>query len=218
MLLALAGCSGGGTDKPSVTAPPPSTVSSSPAAITGPASPSATQSFSAPEQKLFAPYDENGTLVVQTSGVATGTCWTSSIAIPVAGVFRCLVNNQILDPCFAPAVDTDPLTVTCFADPWDPGTKVTLTTALPKDHLILKSGDPWALALGNGVHCVILTGALPEIGQDVIDYGCDNHDVASLQTSADGVISVLYGPQGGPLKPMAIVTSFRGQSFRFGSD
>jgi hypothetical protein len=174
-------------------------------------------SFAAPEQKLFAPYDESGQLVGTATQTATGQCWTSSITIPIAGVYRCIADNTIYDPCFAPSVDTKPLTVTCYADPWSAGTTMTLTKALPTDHLILKAGDPWALELDNSSRCVFQTGALAELDGNTLDYRCTGGDVASLQTSLDGVVSVLYGPASGPLAPAGIKVAWRGQSYRFGA-
>jgi hypothetical protein len=197
-----------------ISASPPSSVQSSPVPLTGaPAS----GSFSAPKQQLFAPYDENGQLVGTATQTATGQCWTSSIAIPIAGVFRCLADNTIYDPCFAPSVDTSPLTVTCYNDPWSGGTTMTLTKALPTENLILKNGDPWALELDNASRCVVQTGALPELSGNTLDYRCAGGTVASLQTSPDGVISVLYGSPTGPLTPVGVAVAWRGQSYRFGS-
>jgi hypothetical protein len=213
LLVALTGCSKGGAGVPVGTAPA-TTIQTSPVPITGPP-PSGT--FAPPKQKLFAPYDAQGQLVGTATLTATGQCWTSSIAIPIAGVFRCLASNTIYDPCFAPAVDTKPLTVTCYADPWSTGTTMTLTKALPTENLILKNGDPWALELNNGTRCVVQTGALPELGGNTLDYRCTGDTVASLQTSVDGVISVLYGKPDGPLNPAGIATAWRGQSYRFGS-
>ena len=101
--------------------------------------------------------------------------------------------------------------------PWSPGTKVTLTDPLPTENLILKNGDPWALELTNAARCILITGALPTLGDDVLNYSCDEGAVASLQTSDDGTISVLYGASDGPLRATAILTAWRGQSYRFGA-
>jgi hypothetical protein len=173
--------------------------------------------YSVPNQKVFAPYDQSGKLAARVTGSEHGTCWTSSISIPVSGVYRCLAHNQILDPCFAPAVETTPLTVSCFADPWSPGTRVTLGAALPKDEPVLKDGSPWALELGNGAHCVVVTGAVPVLDGFALQYRCDAGAVASLQTAGDGSVGVLYGPAGGPLGPAAVLAVWRGHSYRFAS-
>jgi len=174
--------------------------------------------FAPPQQELFTPYDENGILDADISKTEAGKCWTSSIAMPISGVFRCIVDNEIMDPCFAPAVDTDPVSVACFSDPWTPGIKLTLNQALPTEDLILKDGNPWALELANGARCVVLTGALPVLGRYTLQYKCDNGAVASLQTDDNGNISVMYGPAEGPLEPTGILTAWRGQSYRFGSN
>jgi hypothetical protein len=173
--------------------------------------------FAQPQQELFTPYDENGILDVDVSKRESGQCWTSSIAMPISGVFRCMVDNEIMDPCFAPAVDTDPVSVTCFADPWTPGITITLSQPLPTEDLILKDGNPWALELANGARCVVLTGALPVLGTYTLQYRCGQGAVASLQTDENGDISAMYGPADGPLEPTGILTAWRGQSYRFGS-
>ena len=53
--------------------------------------------------KTFSPYAATGTLVVPVADHLSGSCWTGSIAVPVAGVYRCLAGDQIYDPCFAPS-------------------------------------------------------------------------------------------------------------------
>lgn len=221
LVLVLSACSSSHAKAPASTSSAPSqssssqsAVQSSPAPMTGPP---VSGSFRPPQQKLFAPYDDNGTLVANAPNKTTGSCFSSSITIPIAGVFRCLSGNTIWDPCFAPAVETNPLTVACFVDPWTPGTIMSLTKALPTENLILKNGDPWALELSDSTHCVVLTGALPELGDNVLDYNCTGDKVASLQTSSDGAISVLEGPAKGPLVPSGISVAWRGQSYRFGS-
>jgi hypothetical protein len=115
-------------------------------------------------QKLFAPYDESGKLTVSAAPGTAGECFATSIAVPVAGVFRCLAANQILDPCFAPVHESAPPIVTCFADPWSAGQTITVSGALPDYDPVLTEGDPWGIELTNGVHCVSVTGAIPSLG------------------------------------------------------
>lgn len=219
LALVLAACSQASTgaepgSSNSGTATTPSTVATSPGSnLTG----APAVHFAAPQQELFTPYDNNGALQVDVSKTEPGQCWTSSIAMPISGVFRCMVDNQIMDPCFAPAVDRHPLSVTCFDDPWTPGIKVTLSKPLPTEDLILKDGNPWALQLSNGARCIVLTGALPVLGPYTLQYTCENQTVASLQTDENGNLSVMYGPAEGPLQPTGIRTVWRGQSYRFGS-
>src|SRR5437879_12232770 len=64
--------SGAGTSSASGTAPSPSPV------VT----------------KAFSPYAATGTLVVPVADHLTGYCWTGSIAVPEAGIFRCLVGKD----------------------------------------------------------------------------------------------------------------------------
>lgn len=211
-MLALAGCGSHGQSRAPAGPAGPTGSSDTPAGVVP------VVHYQAPTQKQFAPYDASGRLTAKIGGTESGSCWTSSIAVPISGVFRCLVKNQILDPCFAPAIETNPLSVSCFNDPWTPGTRVVLTTVtLPKDVLVLKGGSPWGLELANSAHCILATGAVPVLDNYVLQYRCDDDAVASLQTAADGSVSAMYGTSAGPLSPVAVLAQWRGQSYRFGA-
>lgn len=163
----------------------------------------------------FAPYDPSGQLTATVRGATrTGTCWTTSIAIPIAGVYRCFAANEIFDPCFAPAAETSPLTVACFADPWHPGTLLTLRGPLPKDDPLPTDGHPWALQLANSARCVAITGVVPTVDGVAVEYTCDGGDVAGLGTSAAGPLIARYGSMHGPLTAERVVAEWRGRSYR----
>jgi hypothetical protein len=168
-------------------------------------------------QKLFAPFDQNGHLTVHASNGGAGSCFSTSIAVPVSGVFRCLSGNTILDPCFAPVDETSPATVTCFADPWSDGLTIHLEGNLPTYDPVLSAGDPWAIQLTNGVRCVSVTGALPALGSVNLNYRCDVSMAAGITTGDNGTIIAHYGPVEGPLTDVAVATAWRGRSFRIAS-
>jgi len=121
--------------------------------------------------KTFSPYNAAGQLTARTSATVTGSCWTSSIALSRPTAFRCISNNQILDPCFAPEHVSAPKTVACFANPWTPGTLLTLTERLPAPDPGPRT-TPWALQLVDGIHCVALTGTVDQVGTLDLGYGC----------------------------------------------
>lgn len=165
-------------------------------------------------QKQFAPFDENGRLVVPASDGGAGSCFTTSIAVPVAGVFRCLAGNTILDPCFASVHESSPATVTCFADPWSEGATVHLAASLPEYAPVLTAGDPWGIELTNGVRCVSITGTVPSFGAVNLTYRCDVSMVAGITVGDNGAIVAHYGPLEGPLTDVAVATAWRGRSYR----
>lgn len=165
-------------------------------------------------QRLFAPFDENGHLTVHASNGGPGSCFATSIAVPLSGVFRCLSGNSILDPCFAPVHESSPATVTCFADPWSAGLTIHLSGNLPTYDPVLTAGDPWAIELTNGVRCVSVTGALPSLGAVNLTYHCDVSMAAGITSGDNGSIIAHYGPVEGPLTDVAVATAWRGRSFR----
>ncbi|MGH8963395.1 MAG: hypothetical protein ACRDWT_19760 [Jatrophihabitantaceae bacterium] len=168
-------------------------------------------------QKLFTPFDENGQLSVHASDGGRGSCFATSIAVPVSGVFRCLSGNTILDPCFAPVHETSPAEVTCFADPWSDGFTIHLAGKLPTYDPVLAAGDPWAIELTNGVRCVSVTGAVPSLGKVDLTYRCDVSMAAGITSGDNGTIIAHYGPVEGPLTDVAVATAWRGRSFRIGA-
>jgi hypothetical protein len=168
-----------------------------------------------PTVHQFTPFDENGRRLVHARAAGHGSCFATSIAVPVAGVFRCLIGNTILDPCFASARESTPATVACFADPWSTGQIITLTHALPKYDPVLTEGNPWAIVLADGRRCVSVTGAVPALGDVDLTYRCDGNDAAGITVNDDGTVTAHYGPSTGPLADTAVLDEWRGRSFRF---
>jgi hypothetical protein len=165
-------------------------------------------------QKQFAPFNENGHLTVHASNGGAGSCFATSIAVPVSGVFRCLSGNTILDPCFAPVHESSPATVTCFADPWSDGLTIHLSGSLPNYEPVLTDGNPWAIELTNGVRCISVTGAVPSLGDVDLTYRCDVSMAAGVTAGDNGALVAHYGPAEGPLSDFAVATAWRGRSYR----
>jgi hypothetical protein len=180
----------------------PSDPSTSPAAVTHTV------------MKQFAPLDENGQLTAAAEPGGSGSCFATSIAVPLSGVYRCLSQNTILDPCFAPAKQKVPSTVVCFGDPWSDGTILSLTGSLPAYNPDLQYGNPWAIELGNGARCVAVTGAVPVLDDIDLTYRCVDGSVAGLTTDDSGEMAAHYGPASGPLQDVGVLTAWRGRSYR----
>jgi hypothetical protein len=118
-----------------------------------------------------------------TSGrSATGSCWTTSIAVPRSGAYRCLAANKILDPCFA--ASRAARVVTCYSDPWSPPSLVLLKEPLPAVDGVLPPKHPWALRLGNGLRCVAVTGTVQVAGNVALTYSCGTGAAAGLSGEA----------------------------------
>lgn len=219
VVAVLAGCAGpsGPGGQPGPGGASLSSAPGSPGArpvVLGPSqspSPAAQQTL----MKQFAPLDEQGALVVDAQPAGSGSCFATSIAVPLAGVYRCLSANTILDPCFAPERESSPATVVCFADPWSSGRIMTLTRALPSYDPDLTDGNPWAVELSNGARCVAVTGAVPVLGGVALTYQCAGTTVAGVTTDADGNMSAEYGPASGPLTHVGVAIAWRGRSYRF---
>lgn len=95
-----------------------------------------------------------------------------------SGAYRCLVGNDIADPCFAQPRSSKPATVACLADPWSGARVVTLTQALPRVDPLGDAANPWAVQLANGARCVAATGTVPTVGGVSVNLRCPGGMVA----------------------------------------
>ncbi len=169
--------------------------------------------------KSFHPYSANGELAIDVADVATGSCWTTSIAAPASGAYRCIAGNRILDPCFAApttataskAVRTE---VACVETPWSNAMVLHVTGPLPKADPAddgAGSARPWAFELDNGVRCVATTGTVPAVQGVSLGYHClDGRDAALLDPSATPMTADYGDPQAQSLQPVTVATIWRG--------
>lgn len=165
--------------------------------------------------KVFAPFDASGVPHSASTAAGSAHCFATSIAVPLAGVYRCLSGNVLLDPCFAPAGTGQPEDVVCYADPWTRGKRMTLQGALPAFVPVPSAGNPWALELANGARCIFRTGTVPQAdGVDLL-YGCDTGQSAGISDHGTDLVAH-YGPLTGPLEQVPVAVSWRGQSYRYG--
>jgi hypothetical protein len=152
-----------------------------------------------PQVDTFSPYAATGTLAVPVADQTPGTCWTGSIAVPIATAYRCIAGNQIYDPCFAPPGAATVHSVACIADPWSKAHVVTVTGKLPKTTSAPDLRPFWALQLANGAHCVAVTGTVAHIDGVDLDYACGSSgDGAGIVVDDDQHLVVGYGPEAGP--------------------
>jgi hypothetical protein len=158
----------------------------------------------------FTPYSSSGALTASVSARGAGRCWTGSIVVPVTGAYRCLVGNDIGDPCFAPPHPTTPVTVACMPDPWSGARVLTLTGALPVTSPIGNAARPWAVQLANGARCVASTGTVQAVHGVSLDLLCPDEMAAGGLDTTNPIWRVQYGPKSGPLAPVNVTQAWRG--------
>lgn len=159
----------------------------------------------------FTPYSSAGALTAPVAARGSGHCWTGSIVVPVAGAYRCLVGNDIADPCFAPPRSSTPATVACLPDPWSGARVITLTEALPGTRPIGNAGRPWAVQLANGARCVASTGTVARVHGVSLILLCTGETAAGGLDTTNPTWRVQYGPKaGGPLTPVDVTRAWRG--------
>ena len=100
----------------------------------------------------------------------TGSCFTNAIGLGREDAYRCMVENQIYDPCFA--VDEAP-TVVCGANPatGEIGFVLQLTEPLPAPDLG-QLAMPWLVQLADGQVCGLMTGTVLGVDDRIAPYGC----------------------------------------------
>ncbi|MHB8382458.1 MAG: hypothetical protein ACYDC3_09000 [Candidatus Binataceae bacterium] len=107
-----------------------------------------------------------------------GSCWTNSIAVSRPGAWRCMIGNEIHDPCFqVPPHQGD---VVCDANPatGQTGFVLKLTKPLPDNAPPpSESPEPWTMQLADGSICQPFTGTMPMVGGDGARWYCYDQSV-----------------------------------------
>jgi hypothetical protein len=112
---------------------------------------------------------------VPSGASRAGECWTDSIAVSRSGGWRCMVGNEIYDPCFSSSGLTG--AVICDANPakGTVGFILKLTKPLPKASSQGSTRPrPWLVKLAGGTTCDILTGTIPFVAGLEVPYGCSD--------------------------------------------
>jgi hypothetical protein len=162
----------------------------------------------------FHAYGSDGELAVKVGDVASGSCWTTSIAAPGSSAYRCFAGNQILDPCFAPAATAGtapPTDVACVNSPWSDALVLHLTSRLPEADSTGGNSRPWAFELDNGARCVASTGTVPAVRGVNLGYHCANGHDAGLIDPAGPTVTADYGdPAAQTIQQVTVTTIWRG--------
>lgn len=110
---------------------------------------------------------------VPAGSARAGSCWTRSIAVPGRpDAWRCMVGNEIYDPCFTLA--GRPGIAVCDANPaaGRRGFALRLLKPLPSEPVYRGEGAPWLVEIGGGAVCMRLTGTHAALGSQSIGYDC----------------------------------------------
>jgi hypothetical protein len=126
--------------------------------------------------KVYSPFDGKQlakNLVVDSK--VSGSCWTGSIAMSGrSDAWRCMVGNDISDPCYAGYLSTDHVAV-CGGPFSLRVVVIKLTAPLSASDANQPTGtrgDPSALELGDGSRCEMITGATNAVDGMRLNYGC----------------------------------------------
>jgi hypothetical protein len=128
---------------------------------------------------------------VSASGTAvkSGSCWTNSIAAPYrADAWRCMVGNEIYDPCFEILTNTSTKNLLCGVNPNPINRAATSTFTLQLAKSLptrgaMPSSTPsnwaWAVMLADGTYCTPLTGTFPFAATgEAAHYSCASKNPA----------------------------------------
>jgi hypothetical protein len=140
----------------------------------------------------FQAFDLSGrTAGIHIDRSASGSCFSGSIAMPRPDAWRCMIGNQILDPCLQAPEGAAPLV--CIA-----GTKairLRLTKPLPlsQRNKVPKRFFAWRLVLQSGDVCDVFTGTAAGTiqGHDLV-YGCRSGGTTTLPVRGRPFWSVWY--------------------------
>jgi hypothetical protein len=98
----------------------------------------------------------------------SGSCWSSSIASNRPDAWRCMVGNEIFDPCFSARRG-----VVCAADPRRAGSGFLLRPTKPLP--VPDAGSqpqPFMVELSDGSICDRFTGTLALVAGRIVRFGC----------------------------------------------
>jgi hypothetical protein len=109
-----------------------------------------------------------------------GECWTDSIAVSRSGAWRCMVGNEIYDPCFSARNLTG--AVICDANPASGGAGfiLRLNKRLPgPSSKGTVHSRPWLVKLADGATREIKTGTIAFVAGLELPYDCSDSQECS---------------------------------------
>lgn len=128
--------------------------------------------------QLYSPYDVN-TLKPGYSfvAIASGSCWEGSVVdIANPSAWRCTIGNEILDPCFSNAAQSQ---VACPGASPTLMTVINLTQPLPSNlaNATGRQGSSpfvWEIELPNAITCTYTSGTRATVDGVLLEGACSN--------------------------------------------
>jgi hypothetical protein len=124
---------------------------------------------------VFEPWTRAGLAGgIRVAATVRGSCWVGSLASPRPDAYRCMVHNEIFDPCFADRYASQGYGVVACPDPGPARVVIMeLTQPLPRSWPSATPAWPWLITLASGPRCVDLTGATAYTkGIGRLNYAC----------------------------------------------
>lgn len=118
-----------------------------------------------------------------------GSCWTNSLVVPHPNAWRCMVGNEIFDPCFS---TTNKNYVVCGVSPVkqnSDGFTLKLIQPLPKSTETKTASNPWLVELGDKSICTLRTGTLTFVDKKSLQYGCNCPEQKQCKTHS-GIFTI----------------------------
>lgn len=122
---------------------------------------------------VFHAFRSDGTPTINTRS-RSGHCYTGALTVDRKDAWRCLVGNEIYDPCFSSPQSAG--AVICPNAQVTGGVTIHLTRGLPLRNADARApsprAQPWNILLTNGHHCVFSSGATLVVDGTRLNYGC----------------------------------------------
>ena len=102
-----------------------------------------------------------------------GVCWGASLSVPASYAWRCVVGNQLFDPCFTA---DDASGMVCGVDPLrdEAGFAIQLTAPLPdQDAPAASASSAWMVELTDDTVCLFDTVGAGRVDGQHISYFCE---------------------------------------------
>ncbi|MFG3480106.1 serine/threonine-protein kinase [Streptomyces sp. NPDC047980] len=162
------------TSPPPVSSPPAARAVSTPSQV----APSPTPSVGRTQVTTIAPWAVGGYPAddITVTGETVGSCWSSSEATMRLDSWRCIAEDQILDPCFAPDESPEHEALLCMGTQPNRMVRLTLTEPLPGNNFHIPGGPqvtPLLIILADGNACRTMTGATTVLAGERMIYGCE---------------------------------------------
>jgi hypothetical protein len=122
---------------------------------------------------VFRAFTPTGAPEIKVHPVS-GSCFTGSLTAARSDAWRCIVGNNLYDPCFSSP--QAPGVVICPNRDPTRGTEIRLTKGLPTTEANHGTPStkrlPWAVELYSGAYCALASGALSVVDGLPGDYFC----------------------------------------------